>query len=101
VAIVHRRRRSGLGLGSDVCHREGVMDSDSERVAFFIWWESGEVRVRVGLGRVYTGQSYRVRVRVRVIGLGLGLGSDVCQGGGDRIVTLKVVFSHFHLVGER
>ena len=28
-------------------------------------------------------------------GLGLGLGSDVCQGGGDRIVTLKVVFLHF------
>jgi hypothetical protein len=25
VAIVHRRRRSGLGLGSDVCHREGVI----------------------------------------------------------------------------
>ena len=40
----------------------------------------------------------------RAIGLGpgsgLGLGSDVCQRGGDRIVTLKVVFSH-HLVGER
>ena len=29
------------------------------------------------------------------LGLGLGLGSDVCQGGGDRKVTLKVVVLHF------
>ena len=34
---------------------------------------------------------YRVRVSVRV----RVLGSDVCQGGGDRKVTLKVVFLHF------
>ena len=67
-------------------------------VAFFIWWERGKVRVRVGL---------KEGLLARAIGLGsglglaLGLGSDVCQGGGDRIVTLKVVFSHFHLVGER
>ena len=29
------------------------------------------------------------------LALGLGLGSDVCQGGGDRKVTLKVVVLHF------
>ena len=29
------------------------------------------------------------------LALGLGLGSDVCKGGGDRKVTLKVVFLHF------
>ena len=35
---------------------------------------------------------YRVRVSVRV----RVLGSDVCQGGGDRKVTLKLVFfAHF------
>jgi len=54
------------------------------------------VRARVGL---------KEDSLARAIGLGpgsgFGLGSDVCQGGGDRIVTLKVVFSHFHLVGER
>ena len=60
-------------------------------MAFFIWWERGKFSIRVGLGRVYIDQSYRARVSVRVI----GLGSDVCQGGGDRIVTLKVVFLHF------
>jgi hypothetical protein len=54
-------------------------------LAFFIWW----VRVRV----------VKMGSLARAIGsglaLGLGLGSDVCQRGGDRIVTLKVVFLHF------
>ena len=49
-----------------------------------------------GLGRVYWAVLYRVTVRVRV--RVLGLGSDVCQGGGDRIVTLGGLF---HLVGEK
>jgi len=54
------------------------------------------VRVRVGLK-----EGSLARAIGSGSGSGLGLGSDVFQGGGDRIVTLKVVFSHFHLVGER
>jgi len=52
-----------------------------------------------GLGRVHWPESYRVRIRVRirvrVRARVRVIGSDVCQGGGDRIVTLKVVFLHF------
>jgi len=35
-------------------------------VAFFIWWERGQVRVRVGLGSVHWPELYRVMLRVRV-----------------------------------
>jgi hypothetical protein len=57
-------------------------------VAFFIWWERGKVRVRVGL---------KEGLLARAIGSGSGSGfwPDVCQGGGDKIVTLSAwpVFS--------
>ena len=55
-------------------------------LAYFIWW-------------VYRVRVVKVGSLARAIGsglaLGLGLGSDVCQRGGDRKVTLKVVFLHF------
>jgi len=59
-------------------------------VAFFIWWERGKVRVRVGLN-----EGLLARAIGSGSGSGSGLGPDVCQGGGDKIVTLSAwpVFS--------
>ena len=58
-------------------------------------FSSGGREVRLGLGFWVREGSL---ARAIGLGSGLGLGSDVCQGGGDRIVTLGGLF---HLVGER
>ena len=90
--VTVRVRVRVLGLGSDVC--QGGGDRIVTLGGLFHLVGEKWVRVRVGLVRAHTGKSYIGSG----LALGLGLGSDVCQGGGDRTVTLSGVF---HLVGER